>query len=272
MGDSKCQLCFTKPLRIIHFTGHLQDISPGLHTDQGNPCTLKPKTTAVPWRSELFYQTGHTNFVPGWAQVDGHVSSSPAVTHIVPQCIPSWISSGRIWRTNAAVGSLCRSQSRSCWGLWIESEREWLTTTSPTENTARSAGRTTEKITLGSAYAKFGFYLATNRKAMQRRLLSSHVWCIHHSKFTARANAQVLHCTDTPAVRNSGCWAYRRTWHSLNMIKKKPSAGATATSLKNTWGYCWAPSMLTVQLGRKSSEFSYWKTWSKGYSSLVPAC
>lgn len=40
MGDFKYQLHFTKPLRIIHFTGHLQDISPGLHTDQGKPCTL----------------------------------------------------------------------------------------------------------------------------------------------------------------------------------------------------------------------------------------
>lgn len=107
----------------------------------------------------MFYQICPTNFVPGWAQVDGHISSSPAVPHLAPQGIPSWISRGRICRTNAAVGSLCRSQFGSCWGLWIESEREWLTITSPSENTARSAGRTTEKITLVSAYAKLVFYL-----------------------------------------------------------------------------------------------------------------
>lgn len=59
---------------------------------------------------------------------------------------------------------------------------------------------------------------------MRRRLLS-HTWSIPRSKFTARANAQVLHCTDTPADRNWGCWAYRRTWHGLNMIKKRLSAG-----------------------------------------------
>lgn len=153
------------------------------------------------------------------------------------------------------MGSLCRSQLRSCWGLWTESEREWLTITSPTGNTARSAGSTTEKITLVAAYAKLVFYLATSRNTMQRRLLS-HVWCIPHPKFTARANTQVLHGTDTPADRNWGCWAHRRTWHGLNMIKEKPSAGSTPTFLRNTWGYCWSHSMLTVKLWWKSTEFS----------------
>lgn len=137
--------------------------------------------------------------------------------------------------------------------------REWLTITSHTENTARS---------MLEEELKKRWHLCLPM------LSSSFIWqqiakqckegCSHPSGAFSTLNSQqrpmlqLRSCTVLTLLADSnwGWWAYRRSWHSLNMIKKKPSAGSTLTFLRNVRGCCRSPQTLTVALGGKSTAFS----------------